>query len=381
MNCRDTQIVFVSDMPRAREAKLAHGLRSLGCRVILLYQETPGFEVATHFDESRHYTEPEEALALAREYDPLAYHLFANWNFNMAAAFIERGPGPVVFDNYDLLNGMVFPEFMEQHYPGQLALERRCLEQADGLACRDLSSQYLRRELGFRLRGRRIYLPDSCWGTPLSGVEAAEPADELHVVYCGNMALEKYTSGLERNTCVHLWLADLLTRQGVHYHLYPSTSVQPHLPFEEAFSDYFELAQQTPLLHLHRPLPAESLIAEMARYDAGILVLSESLEAPLTRVMTAQRYIHASSNKVFDYLDAELPVLLNRCNPFIRFQLGRYGASIDATFERLGRLSECDLGAMSAGVRLAKAAYATPRLAARLVRFYQALPSTIGARA
>ena len=142
-------VVFISDLPRSREVKLAYGLSQAGWQVTLLYKELPTFDATRYFADSQQYQEPWEALKLAACYTPVAYHVFSNWNFNVAATLIRYKPGKIVFDDYDVMAGVVKDDFLHKNYPGQLELERSCLENADGLCCRGLELQYAKRHLNY----------------------------------------------------------------------------------------------------------------------------------------------------------------------------------------------------------------------------------------
>ena len=46
---------------------------------------------------------------------------------------IHNKLGKIVFDDYDVMAGMVKENFVRKRYPDNLELERFCLENADGL--------------------------------------------------------------------------------------------------------------------------------------------------------------------------------------------------------------------------------------------------------
>jgi hypothetical protein len=73
---RARHIVFVSEVPRVREAKFAHALRTQGWAVALLFGATPNYPLNAHFDEWMQFRNPDEALGLALGYTPVAYHGF-----------------------------------------------------------------------------------------------------------------------------------------------------------------------------------------------------------------------------------------------------------------------------------------------------------------
>ena len=145
---QSNQIVFVSDRPSSREAKLAHGLRQAGWQVVLLYKTPPAFEAARYFQHAHGYRDEWEALAWCARYRPVAFHVFSTWEFDVAARLVRHRPGKIVFDDYDVMVGMLREEYVGRDFRRQVALERYCLENADGLCCRSLETQFAKRHLG-----------------------------------------------------------------------------------------------------------------------------------------------------------------------------------------------------------------------------------------
>ena len=74
-------------------------------------------------------------------------------------AFVRLRPGVVVVDTKDVVNGFV-RRYVLARYPLQERDERWCLENADGICCSDLRTQYLQRHLDFRRAFLRLLWPD-----------------------------------------------------------------------------------------------------------------------------------------------------------------------------------------------------------------------------
>ena len=105
-----------------------------------------------------------KALWLSRKFNPLVYHVFSSWNFDIAYGLIKKKIGKVIFDDYDVMAGMVFKDFAAEHYPGQIKKEKYCLEHANGICCRSLETQYAKRKLKYNIRCPRIFFPEYVWG-------------------------------------------------------------------------------------------------------------------------------------------------------------------------------------------------------------------------
>jgi hypothetical protein len=295
--------VFVSDLPRAREAKLAFGLRRAGWRIVLLHRENPTFDSSIDFEESIRYSNPWEALTLAVGYTPVVYHVFSNWNFEVAALFVRCRPGKIVFDDYDVMAGMTKEEFVHRTYPGQLEAERFCLENADGLCCRSLETQYAKRMLHYRFKGLRIFFPEYCWGFNNHPVQRSEGDRPLHFCYIGNLGAPGKVGGYH---CELVRMIRNALNGKFLYHIYPSSSV-----LLEAYQKLIQEEDLTEVVKIHRPLENSQLLEALREFDVGIHIgnLGEK-DAVTDAYVLDRKRAYSMSNKVFDYLDSGLLVLI-----------------------------------------------------------------------
>src|SRR5438105_9846391 len=85
----ERQVVFVSNAPRMREAKIARGLKLAGWEVILLSRDQPGFDVDFYFTRHERYSDSWGALKLASAFSPLAYHVFACMIYDTVQIFVR----------------------------------------------------------------------------------------------------------------------------------------------------------------------------------------------------------------------------------------------------------------------------------------------------
>ena len=266
---KNSLVVFISDTPRSREAKLAYGLNSAGWDVVLLHRDAPTFDVGQDFIDARHYNTPAEALRLAQTFRARIYHLFSNWNFATASVVIRNKPGKVVFDNYDVLAGMVRESIAEKKYPGQLALERYCLEQADGLCCRSLETQVARRTMGYAYKGRRLFFPDYCWDDDAVTICRREP-DPCRVANIGNLYIDAHHD-IDHARNFHLKLALILEKHNIGSHLY-KTSLDRDLT-----THFYRATRVSPMILL-RNLSYGDLLKEVSTLcHAGLICAPQGI--------------------------------------------------------------------------------------------------------
>src|SRR6185503_20005918 len=97
------QVVFISEVPRVREAKLAYGLRRNGWQVVLLHGAPASYDIGRHFDGAIAFRDPDHAASEALRFSPVAYHVFSPAGGLPSAYLVNARPGPVIFDTTDLL--------------------------------------------------------------------------------------------------------------------------------------------------------------------------------------------------------------------------------------------------------------------------------------
>lgn len=369
-------VVFVSDYPRSREAKLAYGLKNIGWNVVLLHRQKPSFDAYLYFDEVRQYSKPWEALALCTCYSPVAYHIFSNWNYDVAELLIRNKPGKVVLDIYDVLS--VFdPVWLKNlKWVNKNAVEQEiyCLQHAGGVCCRSPETQYLKRDLHISISPRRILFLDYCWNE-LEISPAEHSLDALHVVFCGNINIEKLDDD-EWGT--FLWVGRALAQRGIHFHLYPAFKNPHGLAFEDAYSEYIDLQHETDgLFQLHEPVPIETLLREMSLYDVGLIAFTPFMPSRdrLIGGQTVGKYRYAVGNKLFDYLDAGLPVMINYTEFMTRI-VKHYGCYIDPyyfLYEHSAELPTLEMERLKQQVLRARAMLDVKKHVPRLAEFYMNL--------
>jgi len=370
------QVVLISDLPRGREAKIGYALKSAGWHPVLLHGNTPDFDGKRHFDETRSYSNSYDALRLACEYSPVAYHVLVNTDYRTAETLLRHRPGYVVVDSYDLVADMYSSEFLAARpaLNTQLERERLCLEEADGVCARSHEYDYLARRHGYRYR-RKLSFPDGCWNQSAS----QEPLhDGVHVVYAGGITLEG-CAGDEFATHGHrLWLARALAEQEVHFHLYPIAAGEAE-PFEKTYHAFLALGEATGFVHVYQPVPVDRVGAELSRYHFGIFVYNHLSGLPGTPCPNTEAKLdNCTSNKFYDYLDADLPVIHNAAPSALLSRIvERQGVGIsvrDVPGARWGEvLRSLDLGQLRCEAAQARADYDVRRRAPELTAFYESV--------
>lgn len=366
------QVVFVSRQPRIREAKLAYAARSQGWEVILLHEEGVNWDLAEYFDSVKKYKSEAEAISLACGYKPCVYHVFSHVADDVSSVFVKNKPGTVVFDTTDIMEGMV-KDPLFQHYKKK---QRYCMENADALCARDLQAQYVRQNHGFKLPKKIIYFPEYCWDARnIPGREEKADNGEIHIALAGSFGLEK----LNQEDFGYYDIAKRIVSQGVHFHVYPHCHwlYAPKARYEHMFSDFIELSKQTPYFHLHRTVPMDELVAELSRYDAAISVIRSLIYGKVPRTHTLAHYNHCGSARISDYIDAEIPVIINQELKLQCRVLANYGLPVVGSNEVIDDIKRPLMGyrteAAKEKIRRGKSIYSLHNNAPRLDAFYRDL--------
>lgn len=326
MTKNEKSVLFVTSLLRAREIKMAKALKSIGWTVILIYSKNTPFSPDACFDVAISIQSPDEIHAAAKFLRPRVTHIFSGAVDEVVERFCSDKPGPIVIDMNDVFAPSLFNYCEERFEP-----TRKCLEQADGFCARDLQLNTIRRLDGWKLPKKKILFPEYCWNDDAEVNSGLEGDGEVHIVSIGTFCLEKngqYDSG-------YLKLARLLTEQKIHLHIYPhwfyrkSKLSSFNWNLKEDFSDFFDLQQETPYLHIHQCLPLDELKKELPQYDFGIVSGgSDRLDQELS--ILKRPYLESCySGRIADYLDAQLPVIVNSEVRFNCRMMKRYGVLLD----------------------------------------------------
>lgn len=310
------RVVIVSSHPKAREAKLALAIGHAGWEPMLLYGRAPSYDPCRYFADAMAYDSEWHALRVAVEWNPAVIHAVANSDYRLAARFVEDSPVPVVVDSYDLIAGMYTDAFLASHpsFAEEIAREQFCLERADGVCCRSREVDYLETTLGYR-SGPRLLFPDGCWNQPVLGAVASNSSrgrrrvdsNAWHTVYVGHLHPAETPDNPFHAHGSKYWLAETLAAQGVHLHVYPFHA-GPRDPIND-YVRYRELESRSPYFHLHEPVPPDQLIGEISQYDLALFVYNELSEPGcVANTYSDAKFRMGASNKIFDFVDAGLPV-------------------------------------------------------------------------
>lgn len=228
--------------------------------------------------------------------------------------------------------------------------ERSALAHADGVIGQSLEPRAGFRLYGIQPRPRTMYFPLYCDETVFRQPRVLGAGEEIHLVYAGGLA-GSHRDRRQFGILQFHRLIELLAAQGIHFHLYPSPSALP-----PDYEEYFEIAEKNPYLHMHSPVPQQQLTAELAQYHFGLLpFFREDSELQVDKM----RY--STSLKLFNFLEAGLPVIISRDIGYQSWMVSRRGCGLS--------IGKADVPGLAARIR----ALDYPALLARVDAYRRSL--------
>lgn len=327
------QVVLISSTHNVRVVKFAYGLKKKGYNIILLFEGNAkefkniwnGFE--KYCDKIILYKTPIEGYFYALLYNPLVYHVFTNTNFDVLENLIKNNIGKIVMDNYDGVKG--FLAVMERTKEGRKIInqEKFCMENSDGLCCRSFESQWLKKHYGYKFKGKRILFFDYCWNKSFIFKDKANISNkELSFVYVGGLRTKQmYPEAAD--TC-KLELAEILTKNNVNYYMYINKYKK------NIYKDYIKMDKINSKFHFIKGVSYKKLLHLLKNYDYGCHICRDISMKGYKKFLPyyKSKYIYASTNKFFDYIDAGLPILAVEPIMILKY-LSKYGIVIPINLE------------------------------------------------
>lgn len=377
------RVAFVSDWPVARELKLASGLAGLGYSVHLLCRNKPIFSGNTCFTQISLFESNHQLLEMIERIGPDICHVFTSYDYLYCIHLIQSLKDiPVILDPYDLIGGMHKDSYLAASdcLQDRIDHERYCLENADGVCCRHIETQYYRHAEKLRFRNRRALVLEGCWNIRTHNLRHVSSVSDIHVVTAGGMTVEKLDPGYH-GFGGNLWVAEKLLSAGLNFHVYPT----PHCyqnGFESDMSDYIELEKKSGgRFRIHKSLPYDRLIDEISQYDIGLNVFSPirdcNVDALEFHRSTRVAFRYSTGNKIYDYMDAGLALLVDPgVHGWLMSRIRKHGVMLDIDNLLYSDRPAFDLNGFLAArsrIRAAAAAFSLTGQVACLDRYYNYL--------
>jgi glycosyltransferase involved in cell wall biosynthesis len=195
----------------------------------------------------------------------------------------------------------------------ELPFEKECLQHADAIVAHSLEPCEGMKLWHIKTKAKRLYFPLYCDNDEFCNQKQPLTDDNIHLVYAGGVVASYRDKSHYGDTQFH-WLIDILSKQKIHFHIYPSPVV-PKFDREE----YEEMARNNPYFHYHPTISQEELPEEISKYHYGIM--------PFFRGFSNQSELkrkYATTLKLFNYLEAGLPILVGSGVDYQGWMIERY---------------------------------------------------------
>jgi hypothetical protein len=281
--------------------------------VVLKYGDMPDDLVREEWKsngiEYTECSEIEELFFTAVQYNPLVYYIEPRWgDCSYPEIMIKHKKlyGKIVITLYDVLNDCRPQGYDEE----QKRTEKYVLENADGIVWRWFSKEYLEEKKGFVYKGKSIQFLDCCNGVPIVNVEF--PSQKLRLC-CLTGGISEVTYSQNRGELAEFANLDeilgiLGNREDCEFHCFfgHGSKEQKEIAnlYEKKYSN-FKAFWET---------PHDKLINEISTYDYGCFFYTNGRIPDDMEITTRQGCYgsickNAASNKFFDYIEAELPII------------------------------------------------------------------------
>ena len=278
-NKNEKLIVFLTDRPSFREVKLAYGLENIGYKVVIVAPAGLPFDESVFYKVER-YSNIAAGIIKVVKYPAYIYHFFSHMNYDIQAYLIKHKPGKIVFDDYDILRDYYHECFVDHDI--QIKKEKYCLENADGLCCRSLETQHLKKTYSYRF-GPRIFFPEYCMCTHKT--KEVKKTGQVSIVFAGGFPRYLYE------------FAKICNEHDIILKIYSCNKL------DDCLKDYKNIIQCGVITNYNE------FIEAVSESDFGVQIPFSSETGALDYKNPDLKSKYSMANKIFDYLDAGLAVI------------------------------------------------------------------------
>jgi hypothetical protein len=361
-------LFYVAELLMARAGRMAKWVTRLSGRKVILLCHTEGFipEFSEGFTAIVRYRDAWHLRRLLRALPkPWLIHGFAPKSHYPDVARRAMRDVPYVHDLQDTLVVYYGTTPTKRWLRVELPYEKACMAEADGVIAHSLepAEGFRRYRIPHGKRPPTLFFPLYCDDDRfIAGVPKISDT-EIHLVYAGGGSHRdpRYFGNIQ-----FFGLIDTLTKQGLHFHVYPSPTT-----LEADRIEYEQVAMNNALFHYHQPVAQEQLPGELARYHIGIHL---GFVNDAEHRQSSAKYRLCTTLKLFNFVESGIPVVVSENLEFQSWMLRRYGAGVPLERNQLLQLGTFLDGLMDAGIRermtKGREAVALSRHVPRLLLFY-----------
>jgi len=250
----------------------------------------------------------------------------------------------------------------------ELPHERACLEYADGIVGQSLEPNVAFRKNGVKNKPKTLFFPLYCDDDVFQDNKKVLDPDDIHLVYAGGVAGSHRNPKQYGNIQFHQ-IIDILSKQKIHFHIYPSPS-----NIRADYEEYEEIAKKNPFFHFHESVAQNELASELSKYHFGFHTGFVNQDE---HRQSYEKYKYCTTLKIFNFLEAGIPVIISENIIYQSWILERYKSGISINKDQLYDLrtivSRTDYPDLLQAVYSAQKKLSLKDNAKRLLGFYNKL--------
>ena len=237
---------------------------------------------------------------------------------------------PVLLDVQDVLTSYfeTTPKYKWQQ--DEIHYEKKCFSEVDGLIAHSLEPLSAYKRGNIKNRPKTLFFPIFCDDDNFITTPKKISDTEIHIVYVGGVASIKSDIAETGNVVFHN-LIEKLSKQKIHLHIYPSPVIDKSI-----YKEYQEIADLNRYFHFHEPVAQSKLSLELSQYHFGVLPFFRNDNSRFSD----DKFIYATSLKVFNYIEAGIPVLIAKDLTYLSWLIERYKCGISISYSDIEKLSE-----------------------------------------
>lgn len=259
------------------------------------------------------------------------FHLFGppyNCSFEIIQYFKSQNiKAKLLYDYQDLqiTNFGLNPPFA--YMKEDIVKEEYVLKNVDIIVSHSLEVQTAKKYYG-EIKPKKLFFPLYV-DNDVFKEKKTKQTKEIHLVYAGGVYSKFQNKAFFGGQQFH-WLIEKLEQQKIHFHIYPTpTNRKSHLV------DYIEYDKKLKYFHLHDTVSQANLTNELSQYDYGIIPFFNHTNDKLD----AKRH-HSTTLKLFNFIEAGIPVIMGKDTWFQNFMARKYKANISLEYEEFDKLRD-----------------------------------------
>lgn len=180
----------------------------------------------------------------------------------------------------------------------ELPYEKLCFQDSDGIVAHSLEPCEGMKLWKIKDKKKRIFFPLYADNDYFYNSPKPFSIDDIHLVYAGGV-MGSHRDKTHYGTVQFHWLIDYLSKQKIHFHIYPSPST-----IKADYQEYEQIAETNSFFHFHTSVAQNQLPGELSKYHYGMM--------PFFRSNSGQselKHKYATTLKLFNYVEAGIPIL------------------------------------------------------------------------